>query len=130
MTETLDTANDIKSIRYKIDSIEATQQLMLRKDAAALLELILGLFRRGSILPHIYDALDGERTQKQVMQFLQARGRQCSQPTVSRRVRVLEEEGLIEKVRVDKDGVVWDKKHSVERGLRLTKELKKYGLLE
>ncbi len=129
MTETLDTANEIKSIRYKMDAIEATQQLLLRKDAVELVELILALFRKDSFLPTIYNALDGERTQRQVVEFLQKNGQECSEPTVSRRVRVLEEEGLIETVKVGKEGIVWSKKHSVERGLRLTRELKRAGLL-
>ena len=129
MTETLDTADEIKSIRYKIDAIEATQQLLLRKDAGEVVALILELFRDDSFLPSIYDALDGERTQKQVVEFLQKNGKECSDPTVSRRVRVLEEEGLIETVKVGKGGTVWSKKRSVERGLRLTRELKRAGLL-
>jgi len=129
VTETLDTANEIKSIRFKIDSIEATLQLILWKDAPVLVDMILELFRRDSILPHIYDALDGTRSQKQVVEFLQTNSTRCSEPTVSRRIQVLDETGLIEKVKVTKDGTIWAKKHSVERGLRLTKELRKAALL-
>lgn len=130
MTETLDTANEIKTIRYKIDSIEGTLRLMLRKDAAPLMEIILELFKKDAILAPIYDALDGDRAQKEVADFVQANGTPCNEMAVSRKVSVLEEAGLIEKTPKTKSGgIVWVKTPSVERVLRLTKKLKKAGLL-
>ncbi len=129
MPETLDTADEIKKISFKIQAIEATQQLMLRKDAPELTGVIIDLFKKHALLAFIYDALDGVRTQRQVMEYLTGSGHPCSEATVSRRIDVLAEEGLIERVRVGKDGVVWSKKQSVERGLRLTKELRREKLL-
>jgi hypothetical protein len=125
MTETLETADEIRRIRDRVDAIEATQQLLLRKDAAQLTEIILQRFEGNEILASIYLAVDGRRTQSQVVQFLKENGLRGSKPTVTRGVRVLRDEGLIERLSLGKEGVVWGKKKSVDRVLGLTKALQK-----
>jgi len=120
----LETADEIKLIRFKIESIEATQQLLLRKDAGEVVSLIVESMRSRPNLAAVYVALDGTKTQREI-----AVETSLSEPTITRRLRDLAEEGLIEKVKETRAGVVWSKNRTVERGLRLSRELRKAGLL-
>jgi DNA-binding transcriptional ArsR family regulator len=130
MTETLDTADEIRRIRDRVDAMEARQQLMMRKDAAEYRKAIVNTFRlsRNKILAPVYLAIDGTRIQSDIVDLLQQNGWGGSPASVSRSVRFLRDEGLIERIKVDKDGVVWAKNKPVERILRLTKALQKEGL--
>lgn len=123
MPETPESADDIRTIRYKIESIETTQHLLLRERAPQLLEQILALFADTDKLADVYLAVDGRRSQADILDYLKASGVSVSQPTVSRRMATLEEEGLIEKVGVGTRGVLWNKKEVVENVLRLSQRL-------
>ena len=125
MTETLDTADEIRRIRDRVDAIEATQQLLLRKDANQLSEIILRRFEGNEVLASVYLAVDGKRTQTEIVHVLKENGLRGSKAAVSRSVHTLRNEGLIERIRAGKDGVVWAKKESVDRVLGLTKALQK-----
>lgn len=125
MPETPETADDIRTIRYKIESIETTQHLLLRERRPQLLEEILGLFDSVDKLTEVYLAVDGARSQADIVQHLNASGMTVSQPTISRRMTTLEEEGLIEKVGVGERGVLWRKKQVVEKVLRLSYHLRR-----
>ncbi len=126
MTETTDTANEIKSIRYKIESIETTQHLLLRERRPQLLAELLDLFAKSEKLSDVYSAIDGKRSQGDIVAFLNKSGVKVSQPTVSRRMAVLEEEGLIEKVGASRNGgVIYAKKQVVEQVLRLSYNIRK-----
>ena len=125
MPETPETADDIRTIRYKIESIETTQHLLLRERRPQLLEDILGLFDSVDKLTDVYLAVDGSRSQADIIQHLNASGMTVSQPTISRRMTTLEEEGLIEKLDVGERGVLWRKKQVVEKVLRLSYHLRR-----
>jgi hypothetical protein len=126
MTETLETADEIRRIRDRVDGIEATERLLLTKDAPQVLDFLLKRFdQSGSrFLPAVYLAIDGKRSQTQLVRFLNQNARGASAPTVSRSVRVLRALGLIERVSAGKGGVVWAKT-SVDGILGLTKALQK-----
>jgi len=121
--ETVETADDIRTIRYKIESIEATQHLLLRERAPQLLSEIVKLFEGTDKMVEVYLALDPARSQADVVEYLRASGVRVSQPTVSRRMVTLEREGLIEKVGVGARGLLWGKKEVVEKVLRLSDHL-------
>lgn len=123
MPETPETADDIRTIRYKIESIETTQHLLLRERAPQLLQEILAIFGSTDKLAEVYLAVNGQRSQADIVQHLNASAVKISQPTVSRRMTTLEEEGLIEKAGVGERGVLWDKKEVVEKVLRLSRAL-------
>lgn len=125
MAETPDTADEIRTIRYKIESIETTQQLLLRERAPQLLAEISALFDSTDNLTEVYLAVNRERSQADIVDYLNASGVRVSQPTVSRRMAKLEQEGLIEKVGVGERGVVWGKKEVVEKVLRLSYHLQR-----
>jgi DNA-binding transcriptional ArsR family regulator len=121
--ETLETANEIKTIRFKIEAIESTQQLLLRERAEQLREEILGIFASTRYLAEVYLAVDGNRSQGDIVDYLKSAGLEISQPTVSRRMGKLDEEGLIEKAGVGQRGVVWRRKQLVEKVLKLSRHL-------
>jgi len=125
VAETPDTADEIRTIRYKIESIETTQQLLLRERAPQLLAEISALFDSTDNLTEVYLAVNRERSQADIVDYLNASGVRVSQPTVSRRMAKLEQEGLIEKVGVGERGVVWGKKEVVEKVLRLSYHLQR-----
>lgn len=123
MAESLETADDIRTIRYKIESIESTQHLLLRERAPQLLSEIKEIFDSTDKLTEVYLAVNRERSQGDIVDYLNASGVSVSQPTVSRRMVALEREGLIEKVGVGERGVLWGKKEVVEKVLRLSDHL-------
>jgi len=125
MADTPETADDIRTIRYKIESIETTQHLLLRERKAQLLDDLLDIFAKKENLSDIYLAVNGRRSQADIVDFLKKSGGTISQPTVSRGMTTLEEEGLIEKVGVGPRGVLWGKKQVVEKVLRLSRHLEK-----
>jgi arginine repressor len=88
---------------------------------------MLAVFERSSLLSPIYLAVDGKRTQQQILTHLKAQGISTSQPAVSRWMTVLEDEGLIEKVAVDGAATIWDKKRELEKVLRLSRRLAAAG---
>jgi len=123
VAESLETADDIRTIRYKIESIESTQHLLLRERAPQLLSEIKEIFDSTDKLTEVYLAVNRERSQGDIVDYLNASGVSVSQPTVSRRMVALEREGLIEKVGVGERGVLWGKKEVVEKVLRLSDHL-------
>jgi len=123
--ETVETADDIRTIRYKIESIETTQHLLLRERAPQLLSQIKDLFGSTDKLTEVYLAVNRQRSQADIVDYLKASGLRVSQPTVSRRIATLEREGLIEKVGVGDRGVLWGKKEVVEKVLRLSYHLQR-----
>lgn len=123
MAESLDTANEIKTIRLKIEAIESTQEIILRHNAREYREEITSLFKDDEELRRVYLAIDGKRSQAELVTDLNASGASISQSTVSRRMNKLEGEGLIQKVGGSPAGVIWSKKDVIERVLRLSRHL-------
>ncbi len=128
MPESLETQEEIQKIRFKIESIEATQQLLMKKEARELLALLLPIFAQHSHLGDVYLAIDGTKSQAEIVEELNQKGVQISQPTVSRRMTTLEEEGLIEQRTAGQRSVIWARKDVVERSLQLSKRLRTEGL--
>lgn len=126
MPDELEISADVRTIRYDIESIKTTQQLLLRKDADDILErTVLPLFRdaKNTLLASVYKYVDGTRSQAEIVSAMVGDGIRISQPTVSRRMATLIAEGLIEQVNVESRGVVWRRKPEIESGLRLLDEL-------
>jgi len=124
MPESLETADDIRTIRYRIESIETTQHLLLRAESKELLAELLPIFAKDENLERVYLALDEPRNQGQILEHLDGLNTPMSQPTVSRKLAQLDDEGLIEKHGAGPGGVSWRKKEVVEKVLRLTRQIK------
>jgi DNA-binding transcriptional ArsR family regulator len=126
-SDSADLAGDVRTIRYEIESIKRTQQLILRKDAEQLIALVIPLFedKSNALMASVYLYVDGTRSQAEIVQAMAGDGIPISQPTVSRRMMTLAEEGLIEQVDVKGRGVVWAKNPEIEKSLRLGTELQR-----
>lgn len=125
MPETAATADDIRTIRYRIESIETTQHLLLRAEAKELLAELLPLFEKDQNLERVYLALDQPRNQTEIIEHLNGLNTGISQPTVSKKLTKLNEEGLIDKVGYGGGGLRWRKKDVVEKVLRLSREIRR-----
>ena len=123
MPETPESADELKKIRFRIESIESTQGIILRHNASEYRQEILRLFEGDDELRRVYLAVDGKRTQAQIVAYLNEVGPSISQPTVSRRMAKLEDEGLISKLDATPSGVIWARKDVMERVLRLSRHL-------
>src|SRR5438034_6671398 len=109
MPESEETADEIQEIRMKLAAIEATQTLLVRERRDELLTLYKALFNEHPGLSSVYLAVDGNRTQVEIMKALATSGVEMSQPTLSRRVQILVDNGLIEAVSSHKAGKVFEK---------------------
>jgi DNA-binding transcriptional ArsR family regulator len=122
VSESLTTAAEIKEIRFKLEAIEATQLLLVRDRAKALLEDYLVLFAAQPDLRLVYLKVDGRRSQADIVSALKSDGTPLSQPTVSRRMQTLRDHGLIEPTGAD-GALVFEKNRIVEQVLRLSKRV-------
>jgi DNA-binding transcriptional ArsR family regulator len=122
--ETPETADDIRTIRYDIDAIKSSQQLLLRGQSGELVKFFLAEFKKDKKLALVYLALDGKRNQDEVADYINAAGKKVSQPTVSRKIKLLEAEGLVEQ-RAVPGGVAWAKNAVAEKVLRLSSKIEK-----
>ena len=126
MPETPESAEELKKIRFRLDSIESTQEVILRHNSKEFLAEILKVFANDEELKQVYLAVDGYRTQADIVTFLVDKGVKTSQPTVSRRMKILSDDGLIEEVGVTPSGgLVWKKKDVMERVLKLSRALER-----
>lgn len=125
MPETPETASEIQEIRFRLEAIEATQNMLVRREAPELLKAFLQLFQETPDLKSVYLAVNGQDTQAQILERLHAAGVTMSQPTLSRRMDVLKDNGLIERVPSSKSGDVYEKNKLVERMLRLSRTVEK-----
>jgi hypothetical protein len=123
MPETEDTANEIKKLRLSVQNVESSLEMMLRHSAADFRKAKLALFSGDEELKAVYLAIDGRRTQAEIVELLLGTPTKPSQPTVSRRMNKLEDEGLISKVSASKSGIVYQKNELLEKVLRLSRHL-------
>ena len=124
MPETPETASDIQEIRFRLEAIEATQNLLVRGRAEEYTQKYLRFFEENSDLSAVYLAVDGHRSQVEIIEELKSNGLKLGAMTVSRRIRELKDEGLIELASADGKKNIYNKNRTVERLLRLSKRLK------
>jgi len=124
MPESPETADDIRTIRFDIESIKTSQHLLLRSQSGQLLADLLAEFKKDDKLALVYLALDGLRNQDEIADHITAEGVGVSQPTVSRKIQRLDAEGLIELVPAP-GGAAWARKEVVEKVFRLSHKIAK-----
>lgn len=110
MTESDETQQDIKEIKWRIENIDNKFDMLVRGNDEALQE-VADLFRGDSSMAQVYLAIDGQRNQKEIADSIGP-----SKMTVSRKVQDLKKYGLIEKKEI-RNGVIWTKSelHDVMR---------------
>lgn len=118
-----ETASDIQEIRFRLEAIEATQLALVRNIAPDLIVKILELFESTNGLKEVYLLVDGKRTQSSILDQLKADGVKTSQPTLSRRIQDLRDNGLIDLVPTSTSGDVYEKNRVIERVTQLSRRL-------
>lgn len=82
--------------------------------------------RKDPLLGQIYLLLNGSRTQKEVHEELVAAGVNVSQPTVSRRMVLMETEHGIAELIQSGNTVIYGKDPAMEKVLNLTQNIRKW----
>lgn len=110
MPESDETQQDIKKMKWHIENLDNKVDMLIRGNAEAL-EDIAKLFQGDSTMAQVYLAVNGERTQNEIVEEIDS-----SPATVSRRIKKLDRYGLIMKKEYD-DGVIYmkDEIHDVLR---------------
>jgi hypothetical protein len=116
-----DTFNQIRLIRSRLESIEHSQEVLVRVEAPMIWASIEEAFGQDPALADVFLLVDGIRTQSQIVAALRAAGAAVvSDATVSRKVtRLREELHIIEVVVSPGQGIVHAKSR-LDRILGLT----------
>lgn len=118
MTEHLE--RDVKEIRYKVEALDASVDLLLRANRAEITKDIMTFFGKSRDRIKVFLAVDGEKTVNEIVKSLKPMLRN----NVSARLTELASEGLIYVKKTTKQGKVYDKTEKV-RILNLEKHLTK-----
>src|SRR6187200_2912169 len=111
--------DDLLAIHSRLGSIEGKVNLLARVDRPQFLKLLRETVEKQPLVGQIYLALDGVRTQGDVMEYLAGFDINTSAPTVSRRLGEMEREhGMIDLVRGG-SSKVYDKDPTSEKILNL-----------
>ena len=109
----------LTNIEYKIDSLEQTNAFALRVDADKHFEIVMKIFRNSLRRVQVYLAANGDRAVQEIAELLGMK-----EPNVSRELRVLQAEGLLEVMEKESGKTYWGKK-PFDRTIRISKHLMK-----
>ncbi len=118
MTEHLE--RDVREIRYKVDGIDKSVDLLLRANRKEIINDLMDFFGKSKDRINVFLAVNGERTVTQITRHLKP----MQQPNVSKRTGELIEQGLIYVKKSTKQGIIYAKTEKVNI-LNLEKELRK-----
>lgn len=117
--------NEVAALRARVDAIDHKQEILIRAQRASIERAVLDAMEADPKLAQVYLQIDGKSTQKSLVASLARAGITMSQPTVSRKMDVLESElALIEPTDRGKDGVIY-RKSAVDRILALSAKVSK-----
>lgn len=116
----MDVLNEIAALRARVDAMDPKLEILIRAQRASIQQEVLAAIETDPRLGLVYLQVDGNRTQKDIVMSLAGSTARMSQPTVSRKMTILELElALIEPGRQTREGVAY-RKTAVDRILRLT----------
>ena len=118
--------NALYAVHSRLGVIEGKVNLVARAERKQLLALLEQTIRKDPLLGQIYLLLDGNRTQKKIHEDLVAAGVAVSQPTVSRRMALMETEHGIAELIQGGNTVVYGKDPAMEKVLNLTQNTRKW----
>lgn len=117
--------NELRTIRSRIESIERTQEVLVRAEADRILADILPRFREDLVLGQVYLLVDGIRGQRQITVAMSDAGMAgSSEATVSRKLEALRDLDLVELVDRTAAGKIYAKTQ-VDRLLRLSRHVER-----
>lgn len=110
MTESDETQQDIKKMKWHMENIDNKVDMLIRGNEGALDE-IASLFEGDPIIAKVYLAVDGDKTQREISNEIGH-----AESTVSGRIDKLDRFGLIQKKEYD-DGMIYmkDEIHDILR---------------
>jgi DNA-binding transcriptional ArsR family regulator len=115
--------NRLAHIEHKVESIDDTNAFALRAEAEKHTITVKKIFRRGKRMAQVYLAADGTRGVAEIADHLGMK-----QPNVSRVLRTLKEEGLLQLIDVPGRQDFYAKK-AIDKTLRISNYLySEYGL--
>jgi hypothetical protein len=121
----LELFGQIRTIRSRIETIERTQEILVRAEARNIVPALEQAFGADPLLARIYLAVDGTKTQSQILADLKAAGHAASSASVSRKLDRLEKDfHLIDLADRTKAGKIY-RKGELERILRLSRRVEK-----
>jgi DNA-binding MarR family transcriptional regulator len=113
----------LSRIQHRVDSIDQTQAFALRADEAKHFNTVKEIFKTGTRRAQVYVAADGTRGVDEIAKHLNMKA-----PNVSRELRILSEEGMLEIIDAEGRRELWGKK-PIDRTLRISSYLRReYGL--
>lgn len=125
MPESLDAFAELRAIRARLEGIEHRQEMLVRAQADQILDAIWAYIDVDKTLGEVYLLVDGTRTEQDIVDELERRGKGVSQPTVSRKLnKLMNEMGLIDIVDRTSAGTMY-RKSELDRILHLTPKVEK-----
>lgn len=109
--------NRLARIENKVDSLEQTTAFALRADAERHFESVKQIFKRSNRKAQVYLAANGQKSVGQIASHLS-----MQQPDVSKALKSLHSEGLVEIIDTDGGSNIWGKT-PLDRTLRISKFL-------
>ena len=110
---------DIKEIRYKVEALDKSVDLLVRANRSEIIKDILEFFGKSRDRIKVFLVVDGEKTVNQLVQSLKPMIRN----NVSSRLTELTDEGLIYVKKITREGKIYDKTEKVKI-LNLEKQLR------
>jgi arginine repressor len=128
MPETLDLFNEVRLLRAELENQGELVNTLLRTQGAEAARTIVSRLRSDALLSEIYLAIDGKRSQGEILELLRTRGLAgANAATVSRRFDLLANDlGLIVLVGRTKRGKVY-RRTAVDKALGISRALSRGG---
>lgn len=124
MADSLELFSEIRQVRMRIEAIEHTQEVLIRAHAEAIEKEIWEHMGEDDVLAQVYLLVDGHRSQKDIVEVMQAQGASgASHASVSRRIERLSKElHLIELAEQTKAGKTY-RRTALDRILSISRKL-------
>jgi DNA-binding transcriptional ArsR family regulator len=118
--------DDLLAIHSRLGAIEGKVNLLARVDRLQFLQLLRETIEKQPLIGQIYLALDGVRTQNEIVDFLAEFKIETSAPTVSRRLGEMEREhGMVDLIKGG-NSKVYGQDPTSEKILNLAANIRKW----
>jgi hypothetical protein len=124
MAESLDLFNEVRQLRAKVNDLGLLTETLVRAQGHDLTEAMMQRFKEDATLRAVFGAVDGKRSQTEILDALKKAGTRGASPaTVSRKIDTLQHElHLIELVQVTGKGKIY-RRTSLNRILGISRKL-------
>lgn len=126
MAESLDLFNEVRSLRARVDELGAMTETLVRAQSTELVVSMLDRFAADATLKAIFLAVDGTRSQTEILEGLRGKAAKgASKATVSRKLDTLERElHMIELIDRTAKGKIY-RRTNLDRILGISRKLEK-----